>query len=232
MLVSRTYQDDDEQRLFTRKSHWKQIAGTLCIFMTVGLAAVCQACGTSAAEIVPDDTGGATSVSAPVPAAGTDESSPTTVATLVSQASDHVFVELARLVAPMPVYGWDELPAGLTVAAEWWPVVDLDSPDEYEGTAYANPRVSASGQAEPEAQLVLDYGDGWLVVLENVRGDLGDVTGAEVGTVNGNAAALYEFNSGSLVQWSDHGRWYGVFARGVPLDEVVEMALEVLPIED
>ena len=77
--------------------------------------------------------------------------------------------------------------------------------------------------------MVFQAGDGWLAILENFRGDLGDVTGTPVGSVAGNPATLYEVNGGELVQWSQDGRWYGVFGRGVARDVVVAVALGMQP---
>ncbi len=70
-----------------------------------------------------------------------------------------------------------------------------------------------------------DVDGGWLVILENFQGDLGDVTGMPVGEVAGEPAALYEVNGGQLVQWSQDGRWYGVFGRGIPGQDVIDTAL-------
>ena len=64
----------------------------------------------------------------------------------------------------------------------------------------------------------------WLLLLEDFRGDLGDVTGRPVGEVAGHLAFLYAVNDGTLVQWSDEGRWYGLFSRNMPADEVVNLA--------
>jgi hypothetical protein len=111
--------------------------------------------------------------------------------------------------------------------ADWWPVLYLHGPAEYEGPLVANPRVSAGPDGAVEAQVVLQRGNGWLVILENFRGDLGEVTGAAVGEIAGHSAHLYEVNGGTLVQWSDGGSWYGVFGRGVPATEVVQLALSV-----
>ena len=80
--------------------------------------------------------------------------------------------------------------------------------------------------ADPEIQLVLTYRGGWLVVVENFRGDLGDVSGSEAPL--GMSRPLYAVNEGSLVQWSDGGRWYGVFGRQVPNDELVALALSMV----
>ena len=138
-----------------------------------------------------------------------------------------VFVDMAEAAAPMTVYGLADLPKGATIAGEWWPVVDLEDPSEHDGPFADNPRVSGGEAAEPEIQLVLEYRGGWLALLQNFRGDLGDVQGDQVGTVDGHPAFLYAVNGGTLVQWSDHGRWYGLFARDVAADEVVRVALEM-----
>lgn len=160
---------------------------------------------------------------------GQDGSPPTTASTVspVEGRSEveGVFAALAQALAPMPVYGLSDLPSGVTMAAEWWPVVEREAPSDYEGPVIANPRVSGEGKIDPEVQIVFSHGDGWVVVVENFRGDVGDVNGESVGTVAGSNATLYEVNGGILVQWSDGGRWYGVFGRGISQKDVVEMAL-------
>jgi hypothetical protein len=162
---------------------------------------------------------------------GQDGSSSTTASVGVSaeggSEAEGVFADLAQALAPMPVYGLDELPSGVIMAPEWWPVVEIEVPSEYDGPAIANPRVSGEGEIDQEVQIVFSDGDGWVVVLENFRGDVGDVDGESAGTVAGNVATLYEVNGGVLVQWSDDGRWYGVFGRGVSEADVVEMAVSM-----
>jgi hypothetical protein len=138
-----------------------------------------------------------------------------------------VFAKVAKLAAPMPVYGLPDLPEGARVAVDWWPVVEVGSPAEYHGEATVNPRILGGEGYEPEIQIVLKYLGGWLAILENFRGDLGEVSGAEVGSVAGHTAVLYEVNGGDLVQWSDGGRWYGVFGRGLRAADVVKVALEM-----
>ncbi len=138
-----------------------------------------------------------------------------------------LFAELARELAPLPVYGLEELPAQASIPAEWWPAISTDSPSAYDGPQESNPWVSASPPGAQEAQVLLKLGDGWLVVIENLRGDLGDVQGDAVGNVAGRPAALYELPGGVLVQWSDEGAWYGVFGRGVDADTVVRTALSL-----
>jgi hypothetical protein len=159
---------------------------------------------------------------------------PTTMTTTtgVTNAGDTggatgVFVELAKAVPSMPIYGPSELPGGVTVASVWWPVLDAEGPEGYEGPVVANPRIAGGDGGDPEVQVILQAAKGWLVVLENFRGDLGDVTGKAVGEVDGHTAILYELNGGRLVQWSDGGRWYGLFGRGVAEESVVATALSM-----
>lgn len=140
------------------------------------------------------------------------------------EAFPAAFVTMAQGLAPVPVYGWSKIPEGLTIASEWWPVTDCLIPEEYQGPVRTNPWINQD-PFEPEAQLVLVTARGWLVILENFRGDLGDVSGREVGRVGDAVAMIYEVNSGYLVQWSHEGRWYGVFGRGVAADFVIDTAL-------
>lgn len=142
-----------------------------------------------------------------------------------------VFAELAQAAAPMTVYGVAELPKGAVVPAEWWPIVDVETPSEYTGPPTANPRVMGGREDDVEAQLVVEYRGGWIGFLQNFRGDLGDVQGEDVGDVDGRPARQYEVNGGVLVQWSDEGRWYGLFARGVAVHEVTRLALQMRAID-
>jgi hypothetical protein len=160
------------------------------------------------------------------------ESSTTQSASLDSGATNSiadVFVELARVAAPMPIYGWKMAPEGMGLVSHWLPLLEQQDPASYDGSSVDNPRVSSGNGRDPEIQVVLTYRGGWVVVVENFRGDLGDVTGTDVGAVGGRAATLYEVNGGHLVQWSDGGRWYGVFGRQVPTEELVALALSMVP---
>jgi hypothetical protein len=161
----------------------------------------------------------------------TSEPGPNTTVSSEEASISEVFSVLAREVAPMPVYGLSELAAGVVVAEEWVPAIDMQDPGQYSGELIANPRISGAGGTDPEVQLVLRDGNGWLVVVENFRGDLGDVTGEEVGSVGGHTATLYEVDGGLLVQWSDGGRWYGVFGRDVARERVVQTALGMQLVE-
>jgi hypothetical protein len=88
--------------------------------------------------------------------------------------------------------------------------------------------VVGEGLPDPEAEMVFSYQGGWLVLVENFRGDLGETPGSPVGNVGGEPAAVYSVNGGVLVQWSHDGRWYGLFGRGVAQEKVVALALMVV----
>jgi hypothetical protein len=140
------------------------------------------------------------------------------------------FEDFAQAMGTVPVFGLESLPSGMEVASQWWPVLDQARP-EASAESVANPRVEGSPRSEPEGELLLRCGDGWLDVLANFRGDLGDVNGESVGSVAGRPANLYQVNGGWLVQWSHEGRWYGLFGRGVPRDVVTSTALSMMLIE-
>ena len=137
---------------------------------------------------------------------------------------EQTFKALAASVKPMEVFVPTVLPEGATLAARWLPVIGSADPRDYRGEEQPNPRTVGAGP-DSEVQVVFQAGSGWLVVIENFHGDLGDVTGTPVGVVAGNPALLYEVNGGELVQWSQDGRWYGLFGRGVSRDAILAAAL-------
>ncbi len=145
------------------------------------------------------------------------------------QDVDALFSELAAACQPMTVFAPTVLPQGAALADRWYPVLESQDPGSYEGPPAGNPQVLGTG-AESEMQVIFQVRDDWLAILENFRGDLGDVTGTSVGSVAGNAATLYEVNGGELVQWSQDGLWYGVFGRGVGRDDIVTTALGMQPV--
>ena len=151
------------------------------------------------------------------------------VSSALPEEVDALFSELAAACQPLTIFAPTVLPQGAALADRWFPVLDSQDPGSYEGAPAGNPQVLGSG-AESEIQVIFRVGDGWLAILENFRGDLGEVTGTSVGTVAGNAATLYEVNGGELVQWSQDGLWYGVFGRGVDRDDVVATALGMQPV--
>jgi len=141
------------------------------------------------------------------------------------------FVSVAKKLAPVPVFGLRVLPAEMEVVDYWWPVVDVESPEQYQGPQVANPRIDHERTDQPEAQILLRWGNGWVVLLENFRGDVGLTSGEDVGLVAGHKAMLYRINGGLLIQWSEDGRWYGLFARTVPEEELKRLALQVEKVE-
>lgn len=135
------------------------------------------------------------------------------------------FSQVAGLMAPVAVYGPVYLPQGTVLADHWWPVLTSDSPQDYQGPLAENPRFApAAAFGGKECQVLLKAGEGWLVFLENFRGDLGDTAGKRVGTIGSSAATLYEVNGGFVVQWSREGRWYAVFGRAMLASEVIRVA--------
>ena len=164
------------------------------------------------------------------------EPSSTTAATAVPTSTsqqtadvEEVFSSLAEASQPMTIFGPTFLPAGTALADQWLPVLEFTNPQAYDGPPVGNPQVLGSA-ADSEIQVVFQAGDGWLAILENFRGDLGDVTGTPVGTIAGNVATLYRVNGGELVQWSQDGLWYGVFGRGVPRDDLLAVARGMKPV--
>lgn len=135
-----------------------------------------------------------------------------------------LFADLAAEVAPRAVYAPAYLPDGAALASSWAPVIESNDPGSYGGPPRSNPYVVGSGP-DAEAQIVYEVGQGWLVFIDNFHGDLGDVSGEYVGTVEDRPAALFVLNGGLLVQWSNNGCWYGVFGRGVSRDVILAAAL-------
>jgi hypothetical protein len=213
----------------------------LCVGV-VSAACIASACGSTEGTLSPGPSGltvttkaiGEGSAATAIDVAwlttvATDAPSTTSTATpLEPEASiAQVFAQIAEVMAPAPTYEMTEIPSRTAVAATWWPVLFMAAPTDYEGAVVSNPRIGGEGPGEQEVQLVLGMGGGWLVILENFRGDLGDVSGLPVGQVAGRDATLYELNGGSLVQWSDQGAWYGVFGRGLPTTDIVRIALSM-----
>ena len=120
-----------------------------------------------------------------------------------------------------------ELPSGAALAPEWLPVLESADPRADPTLSRPNPLISGEG-ADAEVQVVLQVGEGWLVIIENFHGDLGDVAGNDVGSVDGHPARLYQVNGGELVQWSVNGSWYGVFGRDVSEDAILAVALNMV----
>lgn len=211
----------------------------VAIVASLVLATLAGGCAEQGAmhESVPSAVSTTSTLSRPVEPTGAS----TTLSTLPTESTVRdavpsgalgaIFQLIAQAMSPLPAYGLSELPAGAELASEWWPIVQYEDPTACEGERHANPRIAGEGTQEPQADLLLRLGDGWLLVFQNMRGDLGDVRGRSVGTIENHEATLYEVNGGKLVQWSDSGRWYGVFARGVPEDRLVDIALTARLVE-
>jgi len=153
----------------------------------------------------------------------------------IQEAFESVLLQLQ----PLPVYAPTALPEGATLADSWRPIIapvdsksligSSSSPAE-EGPpaleAAPNPRL-IDGPQEPQAEIMVDTPRGPLLFLENFRGDLGDVSGDDIGTINGHPAVIFGLAGGWLVQWSDEGRWYCVYGSGMSKEDVAGVALEM-----
>lgn len=138
-------------------------------------------------------------------------------------AEEVSFEALASVVPTLALFAPSYLPAGAKVAESWWPLTELADPQEYEGPVVANPRVLDDGSV-PQVEVLFQAPHGWFAVLENFRGDVGETPGQKVGEVGGQTATLYNVNGGMLIQWQYDGLWYGVFARGIPQEELLRVA--------
>ena len=143
-------------------------------------------------------------------------------------SKEDVYARIAAAVRPLAVFAPTGLPDGAELAPRWLPVLESKVP-EVSSVQGANPLIVGSG-ADAEVQVIYQVGAGsaWLVVMENFHGDLGDVSGEDVGKVDGIPARIYEVNGGELVQWSLDGKWYGVFGRGVSRGVILATALEMV----
>lgn len=144
-----------------------------------------------------------------------------------SPAVADAFEQLAKDLAPLPVYAPSYLPAGSIIPDLWWPVLELSAPEEYVGAEQANPMVERAEGAAVSGQVVVQVESGWLLFFQNFRGDLGDVAGEPVGEVAGRAATQFLVGDAVVIQWSDEGKWYGVAGRGLPASEVRKVALSM-----
>ncbi|GAB4258620.1 MAG: hypothetical protein Kow00122_16270 [Thermoleophilia bacterium] len=138
------------------------------------------------------------------------------------------FRRLAGEVGAMTLYEPTEVPAEARLAARWWPVSSGDDPSAPESDA--NPRVVGT-EVAPEVRVLLQVGEGWLEVIQGVRGDLGDLPGEKVGAVDGHEAVAYRALGGNLVQWGFGGVSYAVYGKGLARADVVRFALGLRPLE-
>ncbi len=197
----------------------------LTLLLLPALAVMVAACGHVSTA------GPSTSATAVPPSA--EPATEQTVTSLTGSASDTPTVQeavavLAESAEPLVVFAPAYLPEDAVLATGWWPVVEFEDPALYPEPAQPNPRVTTDGSM-PQAEVVISVGEGWLDLLQNFRGDVGDTPGRPVGEVAGLPATLFEINGGTLVQWQREGLWYGVFGRGVPEEQVMRVALSMTP---
>ncbi len=140
----------------------------------------------------------------------------------VNRTADELFVSLAKANPLLEMFHPTYLPPGAELAESWWPMTELADPSEYNGPHYDNPRVIGQ-DADTQVEVLYRLPQGWLVVLENFRGDVGETPGEAVPQVAGCPAKLFDINGGTLIQWQNAGLWYGVFGRGVPREELLKV---------
>ena len=128
------------------------------------------------------------------------------------------------------VYAPTLLPNSTVAPDTWWPISEVDSPSAYAGPRVSNPHILSEEGGLPEIRVALKSSDGWLEIIEDVRGDLGDIEGTSIGTISGRQATLYVVEGCYCVQWSDEGIWYAVFARGWSEEDIREVALDMRPL--
>ena len=166
---------------------------------------------------------------AAVPPAGTSSTS----ASIVSRQGGEwgppapeisgAFAEVSTQVGEMTFY----VPGTLLVGSElhhcWWPASSGQEYDAQADSGEPNPHVSGV-DASAEVRVLLKVAGGWVEILEGVHGDLGELPNEAAGEVAGHPARSYRLLGGHLVQWSDNGRWYAVYGRGVSADDVERVA--------
>jgi hypothetical protein len=210
---------------------------TLIVGLTLcaGPSLLAFGCGAEAAEDPTADQTSLVGTSVPSPetsAHTTSSAAPDSTTTaapphLTARTPQAAFVYLSERLTSIPVYSPAYLPTEAALAATWWPVTEIQRPSDYTGPAIDNPRVYEANGVAVAAQVVLAVGKGSLAILENYRGDLGDVVGETVGEVGGNKATRYSVGDGTAVQWSDEGLWFVVFGRNISASEVTKVALSM-----
>ncbi len=211
-------------------------AGLLCAATSVwgvgcGRSGVSDHGASSASSALPAITSGTCASAEAASSASTGpqelESRTPSTSDATSFVSVHeCFAALAARMAPVAVYAPAGLPMSARVDAEYFPLLTCVEPSEYQGPKQPNPLVTGSVD-QASAEVLVRTDEAWMVFLENFRGDLGDVSGTHVGDVQGHPAHSYEIAGGVVVQWSDTGRWYGVFSRDIPAEQLAQIALDM-----
>lgn len=198
----------------TSATYW--VVSIMLIVHVTASAAACSGTGPSAVE------GAAGSLTTAANTQGSMWPAGTSFATPPGNTPVAVFSRMASARPSLPVFFPTYLPEGTKLAESWWPLTELENPQGYEGPRVGNPRVFDDGSVA-QVEVLFQAADGWFVVLENFRGDVGETPGQKVGEVGGRTATLYAINGGMLVQWQYEGLWYGVFARGIAKEELLRM---------
>lgn len=189
--------------------------------VTIGASTTVEASDTTTTAAPGPST---TSAVAPTTTEGLPSETTTETIVLAEPVTqEDLFARIAEAVEPLPIFAPTRLPDGATLLRHWLPVIESEDPT-HSTPATPNPLIMGTGE-DAEVQVVYQVGAGWLVVIENFHGDLGDISGSDAGEVDGIAAALYEVNGGQLVQWGFDGKWYGVFGRGVVKGVILATAL-------
>ena len=146
-----------------------------------------------------------------------------------ANASEEVmalFAALATQMDPIPVYVPTYLPGGAVLAEKGWPSIASDTllgPSPLELT---NPQVDRDEVGNPvTSQVLFSIGDGYLAVIANLRGDLGDVPNNKICEIEGNPVSLYSQGDDHIIQWSDSDMWNVLMAKGISADELLKIAL-------
>ena len=133
------------------------------------------------------------------------------------------FAELRDHSGEMTLYAPSALPLGSGLHHCWWPASSGQEYDVEADSGKPNPYVSGAATS-PEVRVLLKVPSGWVEILEGVRGDLGELPYEPAGEVAGHPARSYRLLGGCLVQWSDNGRWYAVYGKGVRVEDVTRIA--------
>jgi hypothetical protein len=136
--------------------------------------------------------------------------------------------EAALTATGLRLYAPTEVPSGTSVAPRWTDV--LVTPGTTATSAGAsNPRISGS-DSTAEVGLVLEVGSGWVSFVQNVHGDLGDLPGRPIGSIDGHLATAYRMLGADVVQWEDAGHWYALMGTGLAGSDIERIALSMRPL--
>lgn len=136
--------------------------------------------------------------------------------------------EASLVTTGLRLYAPAQVPSGTRVAPRWTDALAAPGTPSTV-TAASNPRISGSG-ATAEVGLVFEVGNGRVSFIQNVHGDLGDLPGRPVGSIEGHLATAYRMLGANVVQWEDEGHWYAVMGTGLAGSDVERIALSMRPL--